>query len=86
MKQSPEFKVLRPFFMGEDPVKRGEVVCITDRHLLTGLLNAGKIEPTTETAAMLRRKPCLEFNNMSDSERMQWQPPQPGNMLRPSRN
>lgn len=86
MSQPAKFTVLRPFYIGNDVVKRGEIVEIDDRHLLSELLNCRKVEPTAETAAMLRSKPTLAFSAMNDSERQQWQPPQPGNMMRPMRN
>lgn len=81
-----KFQVKRPFLLDGRIARPGEIVEVSDRHVIATLLNSGKVAPTRETESRLQSKPTLAWEEMTDDQRRQWQPALPGAMLRPMRN
>ena len=66
------FRVLRGFYMDGQLIQRETVVMLSDRHIITDLLNARRVEPADATTrTRLNGEPTLRFEEISEHLRQQ---------------
>ena len=69
------FRALRGFYLDGQLIQRESIVQLSDRHIITDLLNARRIEPAdAETRARLNGEPTLRFEEISEHLRQQAMP------------